>query len=171
MPLGGALVRAKKINSLWSFPREEQEDCMKDEPGVWRVILAGLMVGGALWFSRGTSLAQEQEVSAAGKNVFAQHCVVCHGREAKGDGVAASLLTVKPADLTQIAKRAGGTFPFWKVYGIIDGREDVKGHGTRDMPIWGAEFRAQTGGSPTAESQTRGRILELVYYIQSIQAK
>ncbi len=142
-----------------------------NEPGVWRRVLLGLMVGGAVWLWAGTSLAQEQEVSSAGKNVFAQHCVVCHGHDAKGDGVASSLLTVKPADLTQIAKKAGGTFPFWKVYGIIDGREDVKGHGTRDMPIWGAEFRSQASASPTAESQTRGRILELVYYIQSIQAK
>jgi hypothetical protein len=39
------------------------------------------------------------------------------------------------------------------------------------MPIWGAEFRAQAALSPTAQSQVRGRILELVYYLQSIQAK
>src|SRR5690348_12455505 len=95
------------------------------EPKIWRGVLLSVVVG-ASWPWAGTSRAQEQEVSAAGKNVFAQHCVVCHGRDAKGDGVAASLLTVKPADLTQIAKRAGGEFPFWKVYGIIDGREDVK---------------------------------------------
>ena len=142
-----------------------------DELGVWRVVLLGIMVGGALWFWAGTSLAQEQEVSTAGKKVFDQNCAVCHGRDAKGDGAASSLLTVKPADLTQIAKRAGGSFPFWKVYGVIDGREDIKGHGPRDMPIWGAEFRSQAGASPTAESQTRGRILELVYFLQSLQAK
>jgi hypothetical protein len=39
------------------------------------------------------------------------------------------------------------------------------------MPIWGAEFRSQVGASPTAESMVRGRILELVYFLQSIQAK
>lgn len=143
----------------------------QDEPRIWHVVFAGLVAGSFLWFWAGQSLAQEKEVAAAGKNVYDQNCAVCHGREAKGDGGAVSLLTVKPADLTQIAKRAGGTFPFWKVYGVIDGREEVKGHGTRDMPIWGAEFRAQAGSSPAAESQTRGRVLELVYYLQSIQAK
>ncbi|MBI3245450.1 MAG: c-type cytochrome [Deltaproteobacteria bacterium] len=143
----------------------------QDEPRIWHVVFAGLVVGSLVWFWAGQSVAQEKEVAAAGKNVYDQNCAVCHGREAKGDGGAVSLLTVKPADLTQIAKRAGGTFPFWKVYGVIDGREEVKGHGTRDMPIWGAEFRAQAGSSPAAESQTRGRVLELVYYLQSIQAK
>lgn len=143
----------------------------QDEPGIWRIVLVGIVVGSLVWLWAGQSLAQEKEVAAAGKNVYNQNCAVCHGREAKGDGVAISLLTVKPADLTQIAKRAGGTFPFWKVYSVIDGREEVKGHGDRDMPIWGAEFRAQAGSSPAAESQTRGRVLELVYYLQSIQAK
>jgi hypothetical protein len=57
------------------------------------------------------------------------------------------------------------------VYGIIDGRNDIKAHGTRDMPIWGEEFRLQAGSSSIAQSEVRGRILELVYFLQSIQAK
>lgn len=141
------------------------------ESGLWYVIFVGAVIGSFLWLWAGQSFAQEQEVAAAGKSVYDQNCAVCHGREAKGDGGAVSLLTVKPADLTQIAKRAGGEFPFWKVYRVIDGREDIKGHGTRDMPIWGAEFRSQAGSNSTAEAQTRGRVLELVYYLQSIQTK
>jgi hypothetical protein len=82
-----------------------------------------------------------------------------------------NLLTVKPADLTQISKRSNGTFPFWKTYRVIDGREEIKGHGNRDMPIWGAEFRSESTSNPTAQTQVRGRILELVYYLQSLQAK
>lgn len=139
--------------------------------GAGSVVFIGILVGGLLWLWAGSSLAQEEEVSGAGKNVYNQNCAVCHGRDAKGDGVAASMLTVKPADLTQIAKKNEGEFPFWKVYGIIDGRQDVKAHGTRDMPIWGEEFRHQAGTSTAAESQVRGRILELVYYLQSIQAQ
>ena len=112
-----------------------------------------------------------QEVAGAGKPAFELYCATCHGRDAKGGGPASNLLTVKPADLTMIRKKNDGTFPFWRVYGTIDGREDIKGHGTREMPIWGAEFRAQAGSSPVAQSQVRGRILELVYYLESIQAK
>jgi mono/diheme cytochrome c family protein len=139
--------------------------------GAGSVVFMGILVSGLLWLWAGNSLAQEKEVSTAGQNVFNQNCAVCHGREGKGDGVAASMLTVKPADLTQIAKKNGGEFPFWKIYGVIDGRQDVKAHGTRDMPIWGEEFRLQAGTSVAAESQVRGRILELVYYLQSIQAQ
>jgi mono/diheme cytochrome c family protein len=124
-----------------------------------------------LWMMPASGLAQEKEVTAAGRTEYERSCAVCHGREGKGDGGAVSLLTVKPADLTQISKKSGGSFPFWHVYGVIDGLEEVKGHGERDMPIWGTDFRLEAGTSSTAQSQVRGRILELVYYLQSIQAK
>ena len=133
-----------------------------------------LLIGGLLWVTLAPASAQtsaEQEVANSGKPAFELYCATCHGRDAKGGGPASNLLTVKPADLTMISKKNNGTFPFWRVYGVIDGREDIKGHGDREMPIWGAEFRAQAGSSPVAQSQTRGRILELVYYLQSIQAK
>jgi hypothetical protein len=73
--------------------------------------------------------------------------------------------------LTQISKRNNGTFPFWKIYRVIDGREETKGHGDRDMPIWGAEFRSEAATNAMVQTQVRGRILELVYYLQSLQAK
>lgn len=133
--------------------------------------IAGLLVLTLFWGRAVSVSAQEQEVAAAGKPVFEQHCAVCHGQDGKGGGVASNMLTVKPADLTLLSKKNGDKFPFWRVYGMIDGREEIKGHGSRDMPIWGAEFRVDAGSSPTAQSQVRGRILELVYYLQSIQAK
>jgi hypothetical protein len=83
----------------------------------------------------------------------------------------AKVLTVKPADLTQLSKKNNGTFPFWRVFRVIDGREEIRGHGPRDMPIWGQEFLVQAGSSPVAQSQVRGRILELIYYLESLQAK
>lgn len=116
-------------------------------------------------------LAQQEEVAKAGRPAYEQNCAVCHGREGKGDGGAMNLLTVKPADLTQLSKNNNGTFPFWRVYRVIDGREEIRGHGTRDMPIWGRGFRLQSGTGATAESQARGQILELVYFLESIQAK
>jgi mono/diheme cytochrome c family protein len=119
----------------------------------------------------GAGMAQQEEVAKAGRPAYEQSCAVCHGREGRGDGGAMNLLTVKPTDLTQLSKKNDGTFPFWRVYRVIDGREEIKGHGTRDMPLWGQEFRMQTGSSPMAESQVRGRILELVYYLESIQTK
>ncbi|MBI3756798.1 MAG: c-type cytochrome [Deltaproteobacteria bacterium] len=144
---------------------------IRETPGVWRAVIIGMIVGGLSWLGTERSFAQEQEVAAAGRKVYEQNCAACHGREGKGDGGASAMFTVKPADLTQISKKNNGEYPFWKVYRTIDGREDIKSHGTRDMPIWGSDFRYEVGTNVLAESQVRGRILELVYYLQSIQAK
>lgn len=138
---------------------------------MWSKRSIAILMVGLVWGRAAVTEAQEQEIAAAGKPAYEQHCAACHGREAKGDGPTMNLLTVKPADLTQINKRNNGTFPFWKTYRVVDGREEIKGHGSRDMPIWGAEFRAETASSMTAQTQVRGRILELVYYLQSIQVK
>jgi hypothetical protein len=139
--------------------------------GIRVVILMGLTGIVLLGGTPGTGRAQQEEVAKAGRPAYEQNCAVCHGREGKGDGVAVNLLTVKPADLTQLSKKNNGTFPFWHTYRVIDGREEIKGHGTSDMPIWGREFRMAAGSGPMVESQVRGRILELVYYLESIQAK
>ena len=121
----------------------------------------------------GTALAQQEEVTAAGQREFRHACAVCHGLGGKGESVMTTLNlpTVRPTDLTQLSKKYQGQFPFWQVYRIIDGREEVKGHGTRDMPIWGEVFRQPEGGQRVDETHAIGRILALVYYIQSIQEK
>jgi hypothetical protein len=115
--------------------------------------MIGIIVGGLSWFWTGRSFAQEQEVAAAGRKVYEKNCAVCHGREGKGDGGAATILTVKPANLTQISKKNKGEFPFWKVYRTIDGREEVKSHGTRTCQF-GADFRWRLA-PVLAESQVR----------------
>ena len=119
------------------------------------------------------ALAQQEAIAAVGQQEFRHACAVCHGLGGKGDSVMTTLnlLTVRPADLTQLSKKHQGQFPFWQVYRIIDGREEVKGHGTRDMPIWGEMFRQPEGGKRVDETGVIGRILALVYYIQSIQEK
>lgn len=116
-------------------------------------------------------LAQEAEIVAAGKREFRHACALCHGIGGKGESVMTTfnLLTIKPPDLTQVSKRNNGQFPFWRMYRIIDGREEVRGHGTQDMPIWGTVFIQQEGNNLAAETRAIGRILEVVYYLQSIQ--
>jgi mono/diheme cytochrome c family protein len=114
-----------------------------------------------------TGMAQEDEITAGGRFQYQSHCAVCHGVNGTGAGRMAGELLSKPADLTQLAKNNGGQFPFWKVYRVVDGREEVKAHGPRTMPIWGVWFQATEG----SELRATGRILELIYYLKSIQEK
>lgn len=141
---------------------------------------AGLLVTALLWVIPSAGLAQEEEEFVAdGKREFQRNCVTCHGAEGKGDGFMSQYLTVKPADLTQLRKKHEGNFPIMYVYRTIDGREAIKTHGTREMPVWGDTFLRGRGGTPgappvsaaPAEYQIKGRIWALVLYLESIQQK
>lgn len=127
-----------------------------------------LLVALALWAMPGTSQAQEQ---AAGKAEFDRYCAGCHGMNAEGDGPLATLLTVKPANLTLLARKNKGVFPGIRVAHIIDGRTTVRAHGPSDMPIWGRVFtKRPTAGNP-AETARRSDIQQIVSYLQSVQKK
>jgi hypothetical protein len=80
-------------------------------------------------------------------------------------------------DLTRLADNNHGVFPFDRVYQVIDGRQEVKSHGTRDMPVWGRHFNMQSSvyfenyPPHDIESAARSRILALTEYLFRLQAK
>ena len=113
----------------------------------------------------------QEVVLTSGQLEYHNYCASCHGHDGKGKGAMADLLRAVPADLTQLTKKSGGQFPFWRIYGTIDGREAVMAHGSRTMPVWGAHFLTEAGGQPLDEQRVIGRILALVYYLESIQAQ
>lgn len=123
--------------------------------------------------------AAEKDKHDIGKREYMDRCAVCHGQSGKGDGGAIDILKTAPADLTQLAKKNGGVFPFDRTYAVIDGRQAVKGHGTRDMPIWGREYSMETAkadehfaGMPyNMEMYVRSRVLALIDYLNRIQTK
>jgi mono/diheme cytochrome c family protein len=124
-------------------------------------------------------LAYAQMPVDIGKREYFLTCTVCHGDSGKGDGPLVEFLKKPPTDLTKIQKNNKGVFPFARVYGVIDGRVPVGAHGPREMPVWGIEYREDAaelthgfGISPKdAESYVRGRIISLIGYIYSLQAK
>ena len=125
-------------------------------------------------FSIAASAAVGQE-TALGAEEFRLNCAACHGLEGRGDGPVAQQLTTAPKDLTRLAADRGGAFPFERIYRVIDGRRPVAGHGTKDMPIWGRRYTTEaiTERGPyyyPIDEIVQGRILSLVYYIQSIQS-
>ena len=103
----------------------------------------------------------------AGELRFERNCGICHGLDAKGGGAFAEILKVDPPDLTVLTKNNNGSFPFTEVYNAIDGRNTPLAHGREGMPIWGDRFKQSVRDG--SETLIRGRILELILYLDSLQ--
>lgn len=107
-----------------------------------------------------------------GEAEYLNSCAVCHGLEGRGDGPLAPLLTKRPADLAYISKKNGGEFPDERVVKIIDGRDAVPAHGSREMPVWGRQFLEEdtkTYGSEGGQIVTAERIRQLADYLKTLQ--
>lgn len=129
--------------------------------------LALLTVPAAAGAQEADKAPSEALLTAKGRISYLLFCTSCHGLAAKGDGSVAQYLKIPPADLTRIAARNDGEFPAEAVYRTIDGRKEVKGHGNRDMPVWGNAFKLT---EETEDDQViKRKISELVYYLKSIQ--
>jgi mono/diheme cytochrome c family protein len=130
------------------------------------VLLLG--VGNAQKKTPGTHEEKQLLDSFKGPELFKAYCASCHGKDGKGSGPMAGSLRNAPADLTRIAERNGGPFPFLEVQKIISGeRQGPATHGTREMPVWGPIF------SDVSWDQDLGRvrIYSLAMYLESIQTK
>jgi mono/diheme cytochrome c family protein len=147
------------------------------------LILGLLLSTGALTMAQQSQTGSVQETSApSGEDLFNTYCAVCHGKDAKGNGPAAGALKVRPADLTTLAQRHGGKFPREYVTTVLQyGVEDVKAHGSKDMPIWGSLFGpsealSKSQSLPLAEAREVSSVVtlkihNLSQYIESLQAK
>lgn len=111
-----------------------------------------------------------------GRFEYENNCVACHGGAGRGDGYFSQYLKLNLPDLTTISERNGGVFPADRVQRIIDGRELIKGHGPRQMPIWGAHYNERAaeyfkGFAHDPEAFARVRIVSLVDYLYSMQSR
>lgn len=104
---------------------------------------------------------------ASGREMFLAYCAACHGKDAKGDGPAASVLKVAPADLTGLTRKYG-KYPAMKVTSVLTGQANLAAHGNTEMPVWGPIFSRMSQGR---EGEVQQRIANLNHYIESLQAK
>ncbi len=120
-----------------------------------------------------TAVRAEGNNGDLGKVEYHLRCASCHGSDGKGDGPVADQLKTPPADLTELAKKNGGVFPLSAVYEKIDGRQEVKAHGPRDMPVWGYLYlpSALNQKQPQSWLFLDTRILALADYLYRIQEK
>jgi mono/diheme cytochrome c family protein len=109
--------------------------------------------------------------ASSGQGMFKEYCAVCHGKEAKGDGPAASELKVRPPDLTTLAKRNDGKFPEARVVSILKFGAEAPAHGQADMPVWGPLFKSLNATGSGGDAQVQQRIANLTHYLESLQVK
>src|SRR5206468_10659671 len=106
-----------------------------------------------------------------GRVLYGRHCAACHGLEGDGHGPVAPMLRRSPTNLRGLGQRYGMPLPVGRIGAFIDGRELVKAHGTREMPVWGERFAPpepeQTGRPPALEPHIRA----IVAYLETIQQK
>ena len=126
-------------------------------------VLAVACTGGTV----GDSVDQERQAER-GRDLYRIYCRNCHGEAGRGDGPMGDVLTVRPVDLTRLARDHDGEFPTDAIYATIDGRDDLLAHGSSRMPVWGLAFQ-QFDTDIDQEGQVEARILQLIEFLKSIQ--
>jgi mono/diheme cytochrome c family protein len=138
-----------------------------------RSILAAL----PLIAAPGLPLAQETEgggnAGITAERNFHLYCANCHGEDGRGEGPKVFGLSKPPPDLTTLKARNGGAFPKERLHRIIDGREDIRVHGEREMPVWGQWFKKEAedglGGAEGDEGTVKRRIENLIDFLETMQ--
>ena len=135
--------------------------------------LSALLLAGVTLQAQGADVDPGSVAAQSIDTQFHLYCAGCHGETGIGDGPIVDTLEKRPADLTTLAQRNGGVFPRERVLRIVDGREEVKQHGSRDMPVWGEWFKLEAGdglgGATGSEEQVRLRIEKMVDYLETLQ--
>ena len=135
-------------------------------------------IAGLVLLTTGSAAFAQEDLGtqSIGKMEFQKNCAACHGKGGKGDGPLVEFLKQTPPDLTMLSKNNGGVYPQAKVYDWIRDAKKVRAHGTEEMPIWGDRYSKEIieyyGPDYTGPgSSVQQRILELVFYIGTIQQK
>ena len=107
-------------------------------------------------------------IPETGKQMYMHYCAACHGANGKGMGPAAESLKTPPPDLTTLATRHNGKFPYEYVTSVLRFGTRFVAHGSSDMPIWGPIFGSMENYNELSVQQ---RIKKLCDYLASIQEK
>jgi len=102
----------------------------------------------------------------SGRQMYKEYCAACHGADAKGHGPATPALRTPPPDLTTLARRNGGKFPYDYVANVLRFGIRIAAHGSSDMPTWGPIFGYLEHYNDVAVQQ---RIKNLCDYLASLQ--
>ena len=79
---------------------------------------------------RPNPIPRDQTSTARGKNLFKTYCIVCHGPEGRGDGLATAGLNPKPPDLVKMVGHHTDGDIAWKIE-----------NGRGAMPAWKSRLK------------------------------
>jgi len=134
------------------------------------ILLSALTLTAAAPGAQDNSTADKtpRTVATSGKQTYTNYCAACHGANARGDGPTAFVLKTPPPDLTTLARRHGGKFPYDYVYDVLRFGTRFAAHGSSEMPVWGPIFGSVESYDEVA---VRKRIKDLIDYLASLQEK
>lgn len=96
--------------------------------------------------------------------LYLRYCAACHGADGRGDGPAALEMTPPPADLTR------STLSREALVRAIENGGAVSGHGSSEMPVWGAVFFEAATGGEQAQTSARIKIDALAQEVMRLRA-
>jgi mono/diheme cytochrome c family protein len=105
----------------------------------------------------------------SGQEMYTTYCAVCHGRDGKGMGPAATALKTPPPDLTMLSKKNGGKFPADHVASVLRFGTTEPAHGSAEMPIWADLMHTLHPGEPKGGMLVQQRVKNLTDYLQQMQ--
>lgn len=133
-------------------------------------IAAAALTLGLVLALDGARAAEDDVRIEEGKALYRQYCSACHGLDADGKGPLATVLTPPPPNLTLLGDKYGIPLPKSRIAEFVDGRREVRAHGSSDMPVWGKRM-VDGPPSPGSDAHTAGTILLILDYLESVQAK
>ena len=138
----------------------------------YSILLAAMLIFAGGSAAQSKSAASQDQIPPhfvpSGKEMFKQYCAACHGLDAKGHGPARAALRIPAADLSTLAKRHGGEFPYDLVTNVLRFGPGVAAHGSSDMPTWGGIFQYMDNYN---QAVVQKRIKNLCDYLVSLQEK
>ncbi len=131
-----------------------------------RIALVFLLLAAVSGNGQNSKNSGRNSVPFEGAKLFQDHCAACHG--ADGRGHAAVNRGDAIPDLTRIAQKNHGVFPYLGVKNLIEGTRPItRGQSSARMPVWGPVFHYvdtdQDWGEVRLDAVTR--------HIESIQQK